>query len=164
MQCARAIPVTWLGSGSCQARPSRLNTNEWIQWFQFIWYPGQCLSQPLNHYSHFIHHVSLTNENLPANFSPETLASHYHNSNEFYSVWNGKNCIWNTMRKHISKLYTAEPRTGYVRNSANITKWIKALLAKTAVTEWTKWQWPRCTCCLYKCSTCTEINRSKHQT
>ena len=30
MQCARAIPVTWLGSGSCQARPSRLNTNEWI--------------------------------------------------------------------------------------------------------------------------------------
>ena len=29
MQCARAIPVTWLGSGSCQARPSRLNTNEW---------------------------------------------------------------------------------------------------------------------------------------
>ena len=30
MQCARAIPVTWLGSGSCQARPSRLNTNEWM--------------------------------------------------------------------------------------------------------------------------------------
>ena len=30
MQCARAIPVTWLGSGPCQARPSRLNTNEWI--------------------------------------------------------------------------------------------------------------------------------------
>jgi len=30
MQCARAIPVTWLGSGFCQARPSRLNTNEWI--------------------------------------------------------------------------------------------------------------------------------------
>jgi len=29
MQCARAIPFTWLGSGSCQARPSRLNTNEW---------------------------------------------------------------------------------------------------------------------------------------
>ena len=29
MQCARAIPVAWLGSGSCQARPSRLNTNEW---------------------------------------------------------------------------------------------------------------------------------------
>jgi len=29
MQCARAIPVTWLGSGSCQAGPSRLNTNEW---------------------------------------------------------------------------------------------------------------------------------------
>jgi len=26
MQCARAIP----GSGSCQARPLRLNTNEWI--------------------------------------------------------------------------------------------------------------------------------------
>ena len=23
MQCARAMPVTWLGSGSCQARPSR---------------------------------------------------------------------------------------------------------------------------------------------
>jgi len=32
MQCARAIPVTWLGSGSCQARPSRLNTNEWWIW------------------------------------------------------------------------------------------------------------------------------------
>jgi len=31
MQCARAIPVTWLGSGSCQARPSRLNTNEWTK-------------------------------------------------------------------------------------------------------------------------------------
>ena len=31
MQCARAIPVTWLGSGSCQARPSRLNTNEWMK-------------------------------------------------------------------------------------------------------------------------------------
>ena len=30
MQCARAIPVTWLDSGSCQARPSRLNTNERI--------------------------------------------------------------------------------------------------------------------------------------
>ena len=30
MQCARAIPVTWLGSGSCQARPSRPNTNEWM--------------------------------------------------------------------------------------------------------------------------------------
>ena len=30
MQCVRAIPVTWLGSGSCQARPSRLNTNEWM--------------------------------------------------------------------------------------------------------------------------------------
>ena len=30
MQCARAIPVTWLGSGSCQARPSRLITNEWM--------------------------------------------------------------------------------------------------------------------------------------
>ena len=30
MQCAKAIPVTWLGSGSCQARPSRLNTNEWM--------------------------------------------------------------------------------------------------------------------------------------
>ena len=30
MQCARAIPVTWLGSDSCQARPSRLNTNDWI--------------------------------------------------------------------------------------------------------------------------------------
>ena len=29
MQCARAIPVTWLGSGSCQAWPSRMNTNEW---------------------------------------------------------------------------------------------------------------------------------------
>jgi len=29
IQCARAIPVTWLGSGSCQVRPSRLNTNEW---------------------------------------------------------------------------------------------------------------------------------------
>ena len=29
MQRARAIPVTWLGSGSCQARLSRLNTNEW---------------------------------------------------------------------------------------------------------------------------------------
>ena len=28
MQCARAIPVTWLGSGSCQARPSRLNIND----------------------------------------------------------------------------------------------------------------------------------------
>jgi len=28
MQCARAIPVTGLGSGSCQAQPSRLNTNE----------------------------------------------------------------------------------------------------------------------------------------
>jgi len=26
MQCARAIPVKWLSSGSCQARPSRLNT------------------------------------------------------------------------------------------------------------------------------------------
>ena len=30
MQCARAITVTWLGSGSCQARHSRPNTNEWI--------------------------------------------------------------------------------------------------------------------------------------
>jgi len=30
MQRARAIPVTWLGSGSCQARPSRLNINEWM--------------------------------------------------------------------------------------------------------------------------------------
>jgi len=30
MQCASAIPVTWLGSGSCQARPSRLNTNDWM--------------------------------------------------------------------------------------------------------------------------------------
>ena len=30
MQCARAISVTWKGSGSCQTRPSRLNTNEWI--------------------------------------------------------------------------------------------------------------------------------------
>ena len=30
MQCARAIPVTWLGSGSCQAWPSRLNNNEWM--------------------------------------------------------------------------------------------------------------------------------------
>ena len=30
MQCARAILITWLGSGSCQARPSRLNTNEWM--------------------------------------------------------------------------------------------------------------------------------------
>jgi len=30
MQCARALPVTWLGSGSCQAQPSRLNTNEWL--------------------------------------------------------------------------------------------------------------------------------------
>jgi len=30
MQFARAIPVTRLGSGSCQARPSRLNTNESI--------------------------------------------------------------------------------------------------------------------------------------
>ena len=31
MQCARAIPVTWLGSDSCQARPSRLNNNnEWM--------------------------------------------------------------------------------------------------------------------------------------
>jgi len=30
MQCARAIPVTWLGSGCCQAGPLRLNTNEWI--------------------------------------------------------------------------------------------------------------------------------------
>jgi len=27
--CIRAIPVSWLGSGSCQARPSRLDTNEW---------------------------------------------------------------------------------------------------------------------------------------
>ena len=96
-----------------------------IQWFQFIWYPGQCLSQPLNHYSHFSHHVSLTNENLPANFSPEALASHYHIINAFYSIWDGKKCIWNTMQKHIRKLCTAEPRTRYVRNSANITKWIK---------------------------------------
>jgi len=30
MQCARAILVTWLGSGSWQAQPSRLNTNEWM--------------------------------------------------------------------------------------------------------------------------------------
>ena len=30
MQCARAILVTWLGSGSCQAWPSRPNTNEWM--------------------------------------------------------------------------------------------------------------------------------------
>jgi len=30
MQCARAVTVTWLGSGYCQARPLRLNTNEWI--------------------------------------------------------------------------------------------------------------------------------------
>jgi len=30
MQCARAVLVTWLGSGSCQTRPSRLNTNEWM--------------------------------------------------------------------------------------------------------------------------------------
>jgi len=37
MQCARAIPFTWLGSGSCQARPSRLNTNEWIM------YIGPCI-------------------------------------------------------------------------------------------------------------------------
>ena len=36
MQCARAIPVTWLGSGSCQARPSRLNSNEWKNCFGFI--------------------------------------------------------------------------------------------------------------------------------
>jgi len=28
MQCARAIMVTRLGSGSCQAWPSRLKTNE----------------------------------------------------------------------------------------------------------------------------------------
>ena len=34
-QCARAIPVTWLGSGACQARPSRLNTNEWMN--EWIW-------------------------------------------------------------------------------------------------------------------------------
>ena len=31
MQCARTIPVIWLGSGSCQARPSRLNINEWTK-------------------------------------------------------------------------------------------------------------------------------------
>jgi len=30
MQCARAIPFTWLGSGSCQVQPSRLNTNKWM--------------------------------------------------------------------------------------------------------------------------------------
>jgi len=33
--------------------------------------------------------------------------------------------------------------------TANITKWIKALLAKTTVTKGTKWQWSCCTCCLY---------------
>jgi len=37
MQCARAIPVTLLGSGSCQARPSRLNTNEWIYIYIYIY-------------------------------------------------------------------------------------------------------------------------------
>ena len=35
MQCARAIPVTWLGSGSCQARTSSLNTNEWMNTHMF---------------------------------------------------------------------------------------------------------------------------------
>ena len=30
MQCARAVPVTWLGSGSCQPGLLRLNTNEWM--------------------------------------------------------------------------------------------------------------------------------------
>jgi hypothetical protein len=28
MQCARAIPVAWLGSGSCQKPAQRLNTND----------------------------------------------------------------------------------------------------------------------------------------
>ena len=44
MQCARAIPVTWLGSASCQARPSRLNTNEWIAIRRpsLLWYVTQC--------------------------------------------------------------------------------------------------------------------------
>jgi len=38
MQCARAIPVTWLGSGSWKARPSRLNTNEWMNEFWLCFY------------------------------------------------------------------------------------------------------------------------------
>ena len=37
--CARAILVTWLGSGSCQARPSRLNTNEWMNESHVTKYP-----------------------------------------------------------------------------------------------------------------------------
>jgi hypothetical protein len=57
-----------------------------IQLFQFIWHPGQCFSQPLNHYSHFVPHVSLTNENLAVNFSPEALESYYHNINALYST------------------------------------------------------------------------------
>ena len=39
MQCARAMLVIWLGSGSCQARPSRLNINEWTnsdRWFYYF--------------------------------------------------------------------------------------------------------------------------------
>jgi len=36
MQGARAIPVTWLSCGSCQARPSRLNTNEWINYYTWL--------------------------------------------------------------------------------------------------------------------------------
>ena len=36
MQRARAKPVTWLGSGSSQARPSRLNTDEWMNAVEII--------------------------------------------------------------------------------------------------------------------------------
>ena len=37
MQCARHIPVTWLGSGSCWAWPSNMNTNEWSTDIYYIY-------------------------------------------------------------------------------------------------------------------------------
>ena len=59
MQCARAIPVTWLGSGSCQAWPSRLNTNEW--WSYLL-----CRQW---HVSATVGHLQVTNMYIEENYT-----------------------------------------------------------------------------------------------
>jgi hypothetical protein len=73
-------------------------------------------SQPLNDYSNFIHHISLTNENYQQIFvqklwNPITTLMHYipHEMAKIEYV--------QTTWKHTSKLRTAEPKTKYVRNS-----------------------------------------------